>query len=812
MKHLANTKHQIKRVTSKAHQIKRVLEKRASISRHYTFSIDSPRQKMIAQKELEVEGWVISKDEKKFKLRIRNNDKIFSPKTGLKRLDVAKAHPEFKYEEALYSGFRAKFDFEDGEVVVEINNGNGFKKLYSTFVIYGAEALPAAIYNKNLSNNYPEHVNLIENRQKYYYEDGGEGLYVRDSLDPRLMAIYLPQFHPFKENDEAWGRGFTEWSNVTTGQPRFIGHQQPILPKDLGFYDLRLESKLMEQIELAKKYGIYGFCFYYYWFSGKKLMETPINTFLSHPEWDFKMAICWANENWTKRWDGRDSEIIIEQKYREDDPMEFILDVEPILTDPRYVQDDGKPILMVYRASELKNPSQYAKVWRDYFRKKHNKELQLVSFLSFDDQDPREYGFDAALDFAPLSAFFKSHLFKSSKFPYVDVRSKLIDISFSGVVADYRSIALNEKLHNVYDFPTYQCLTPSWDNDARKKGKGFIYQNSSPDLYADWLNRLLAQETKTKKSPLLFINAWNEWAEGALMEPSMHLGHAVLNRTVETLSLYSNNKKNSETFPLHGIKKNTHTKLAVVVHLYYTDLWPKIRTHLERINVPFDLFVSLNVRDRDFLPELTNADCIYTQVLPNRGRDVLPFLYFLRRIRGAGYEYVLKLHGKKSTHRKDGTDWLESVLANLIPNSKAIEEITVKLSDKRTGLIGPHNHLVSLKRHMGANREVLRHLIRSIYKDSTANMVIANSDKYPYFGGTMFWARLDVLEPILNLHLMPDDFHSEHGQIDGTTAHALERLFGVVALLEKKAQYMSSGQGLARVLHESYTDKYRFAP
>lgn len=813
MKHLLNPKVHVKRAIRITKRAKHNANKRFSVGRDYVYSIDSPRKKTLEDRKISVEGWLIPKKGTDYKIRVLNNGTVYEVKTGIKRLDVAKTHPEFPEEVALYSGFATEFEFEDGEITVELDSGRGFRKLYKTPVSYSIEHLPSSLYNKDLSNNYPEHSNLLDNRQKFYYEDSLVSSYEPHTSDPRLVAMYLPQFHPFPENDKAWGKGFTEWTNVAAAQPRFIGHQQPILPKDLGYYDLRLESNILDQITLAKKYGVHGFCFYYYWFSGHKLMEQPLNTLLSHKEWDFNFTICWANENWTKRWDGRNNDIIIAQEYLEEDPLNFIKDVEHILLDDRYIQDNGKPVLMVYRASELKNPQKYATVWREYFLKEHNKELQLVSFLSFDDQDPRDYGFDAALDFAPLSAFFKNKLFRNNRFPYIDVSNKLLDINFSGVVADYRSIALNDKLYNAYDFPTYPCVTPSWDNDARKKGKGFVYQNSSPDLYAQWLKRIIKQETAVKKSPLIFINAWNEWAEGAVMEPSVHLGHAVLNRTVESLAEVSDNGKNALNFPEYQIEKSKSTKLAVVVHLYYVDLWNTIESKLENITEPFDLFVTLNMRDEDFAPNIKNKNGkVTTYIMPNRGRDVLPFLYVARRLKAANYEYVLKLHSKKSKHRSDGSSWLTDVLDNLLPDTSTIEKTIEILQTPECGLIGPAQHIVSLKRHMGANKEILSHLIAQAYDKKVSDKVLGSPENYPFVGGTMFWARMETINPILDLELMPDDFQSEHGQIDGTLAHALERMFGASTRINEKTIYEVSSIGIKVVPNQGIEEKYKYAP
>jgi len=382
------------------------------------------------------------------------------------------------------------------------------------------------------------------------------------------------------------------------------------------------------------------------------------------------------------------------------------------------------------------------------------------------------------------------------------------------VVADYRSIALNEKLRDSYKFPTYPCVTPSWDNDARKKGKGFVYQNSSPDLYAEWLRGLIEQETSKKKAPLVFVNAWNEWAEGAIMEPSMHLGHAVLNRTAEVLAQASHNIKNLKSFPAYGITRNVDKKLAVVVHLYYTDLWPTIQARLKLIKEPFDLFVTLNERDKDFKLSIPGRKDVKTTsfVLPNRGRDVLPFLFVAQRLRMAGYEYVLKLHSKKSKHRVDGFNWFTDVLDALLPDGDAVAKVLEVLKSDEAGIIGPQNHLVSLKRHMGGNEYILQSLLDRAFTSEIARKVVDNPAAYPYFGGTMFWARLDTFTPILDLYLMPDDFQSEHGQIDGTTAHALERMFGVVCRLQEKNLYLVSATGLEQVPLGLFDEKYQYAP
>lgn len=797
-----------------ARKSRRAIERYRSRNKRIIYHIDSPINKNVGTKKVIIEGWIIpAKNNIRINsLRARVDTEIFDIDYPNGRPDVHREHKALG-DLSLKSGFSVEVELNNSPILLEVDLGRGFEVFSRLNLEYLPEESYKSVYNSRLAENYAEHLNLVDNRKKYFFEENSKAEYRRERGDPRLIATYLPQFHPIKENDETWGKGFTEWTNVTAGTPRFIGHNQPFLPKDLGYYDLRREESILAQINLAKQHGIYGFCFYYYWFSGHKLLEKPINSFIKNKDWDFNFAICWANENWTKRWDGRDQDVIVAQQYLPDDPLNFIKDVELILNDPRYINEDGKPVLMVYRASELKNPGKYTEVWREYFRNKYNKELHLVSFISFEDKDPRDYGFDAALDFAPLGSFFKTEKFPDKKYPFISTEDKLIDPNFEGQVVDYRQIALNKDLDNAFNFPTYKCVMPSWDNDARKKGKGFVFQNSSPDIYGEWLLRVLSDETKKSESPLVFINAWNEWAEGAVLEPSMHLGHAVLNRTAEVLSLYGGNKKNQETFPLFGYKsRNPKTKLAVIAHLFYPEKWQEMNERLKLIDQPYDLFISLNIKDEEFKKQILmthpNA-CL--EIVPNRGRDILPFVIFATKIKKLGYQYILKLHTKKSKHRSNGNEWFEDLLSKLIPDTSTTKQIIDTLQKEKT-LIGPFGHFVSLNTYMGSNREALLQLLTKMYNKKTAEKTLSRTKNYGYFAGTMFWAHIDAISPLLDLHLLPDDFESEKGQIDGTSAHAVERAISLMPQVDNTLIYKSSSRGVEAVNVKDLINKYKYAP
>ena len=264
-------------------------------------------------------------------------------------------------------------------------------------------------------------INYLENLYNKAYEQSESHINYKEHKydfreeDVKLIAFYLPQFHPFPENDEFWGKGFTEWTNVSKAVPIFEGHFQPKLPGELGFYDTRIKEVLMRQMEIAKNYGIYGFCLHHYWFSGKSVMRVPYNQIMKHPDLDLPFCLNWANEPWTNRWDGfSKSRVLIEQKHTPEDDLAFINDIEPALKDNRYIRINGRPLFLIYRPKLFPDIQATINRWNKFCEaKKIGKLYMAVIQNTFDGLvDPKELGFDAAVEFPPhnLNLYLKRRI------------------------------------------------------------------------------------------------------------------------------------------------------------------------------------------------------------------------------------------------------------------------------------------------------------------------------------------------------------------------------------------------------------------
>lgn len=717
-----------------------------------SYVIDYPTTERIKTRGVSVEGWIVSKKGIPLKaLRCKNGETYISIKPS-KRADVAYAHTHLPESATLFSGFKVEVEYTGAEVSLEADFGEGFR-VFHTFNFDLGFDVANVNYNPRLATNWADHVDLLEAKQSYYYEKPNNKVTKVGKKTPKTIAFYLPQFHPIPENDYAWGKGFTEWTNVASATPRFIGHRQPIFPADFGYYDLRVEDVMAQQIELAKQHGIYGFCFYYYWFSGKRVLEKPVDSFLRHKEWDFNFMICWANENWTKRWDGQDNEVILKQKSAKEDPLKFIKDVEPILLDKRYIRLDNKPVLVVYRPEKLVADN-YVKVWRDYFKKKHKLELHLVTVWGARVDDPRTFGYDASVQFVPGALGLRPNFSERYTISSEELSTRLLDVNQSCSVVNYRRVAEGLRLDledgDTTAFPLYQCVMPSWDNDARRKGQGStIFVNDSPDIYYHWLKETL--DHQNKKVPFTFINAWNEWAEGAILEPSTHYGHAVLNRTGDAIS------GRKPTF--QDVKRSKSAVVAAAVQILDVNEINTYAKELKQLNHPqIDTYVTLNKGDENYASAireiLPRAQVLY---IPNRGKTILPFLHIARRAEIVGYQSMLRVLIQKNTSQKSKQPSVKQLLYNEKLINDAIEQ-----TKKTPSYICVEDSSPQIPAGKVKQAKRLLHEVTG-QKDLTVPRDTPMLD-------SCFWVSIAAIKNVVKFSFMPEDFEPEirstHGEFE----------------------------------------------
>ena len=339
--------------------------------------------------------------------------------------------------------------------------------------------------------------------------------------DIKTFVYYLPQFHIIEENNAWWGKNFTEWTNTTKSLPYLKNHYQPRTPhKDIGYYDLSDADTIRRQAALAKSNGIFGFCIYYYWFSGKKLLEKPLDLILANLDIDLTFCLCWANESWGRSWTGRDKEFLIEQKYLDSDPLHFIEDLAPYLRDKRYFRKNGKPVILIYRTMDIPNQEKTFKIWRDFCLANEIGEIEIWAVRAH----------LSSVDFS-----FGSLVDREVEFPphqCTDVKISAFDIGADNLMLDYHEIseAIMDKnlTYNFPDYPIVRTAMLGWDNSARKKKGAVIFNNFSLYQYFKWLRYLIGytREQFAENDRYLFINAWNEWAEGTYLEPDEKYGYA----------------------------------------------------------------------------------------------------------------------------------------------------------------------------------------------------------------------------------------------------------------------------------------------
>ena len=373
-----------------------------------------------------------------------------------------------------------------------------------------------------------------------------------NKLRGKAISFYLPQFHPIAENDRWWQPGFTDWNNVVVTKPRYKGHYQPHLPGALGFYDLRLEQTRIDQAAMAEQHGIHGFCYYHYWFAGKRLLEQPFDEVRRSGVPDFPFCLCWANQTWSRTWSGRGQDVLVAQEYSDADNDAHIEWLIEAFGDPRYIRVDGKPLFLIYLPEGIPDLSALLDRWKTRVHERLGLEPHFCAvrtgFSTISNEGLIAHGFDAIVDFQPNRNTFPKAINATGK--GISLLRRLLPESWYDAMrdslllgsrdintrVDYRALA-EAALQQVSDSQciTYPSVFPSWDNSARRTAATII-QNNSADDYLRWLIGALDRVSSyPEENRLVFLNAWNEWAEGCHLEPDQQNEFVFLEATRKAL-------------------------------------------------------------------------------------------------------------------------------------------------------------------------------------------------------------------------------------------------------------------------------------
>ena len=601
------------------------------------------------------------------------------------------------------------------------------------------------IYNRKIEATKID--DILDAALQYNYAENNGGY---STNKPLTFALYFPQYHLIEENELAWGKGFTEWTNVAKSRPKFDGHNQPRIPRDFGFYNLEYDPDILnKQVKLAKEIGIDGFIFYYYRFGSKVILDKPIKRFLQS-NLDFKFALCWANENWTRRWDGLSKEIIVAQNY-ESNYEEMAIDLLPYFSDQRYIRLDNKPLFFLYKPDEIPSLNDRIEKWNkilidnnqngiSIFTVNNRKKLYLTNNL-----------IDGNLNYPPTVN---------------PITCAKIDkpLKSEGTIFSYKEF-VDIHVQKTYNYPNeYHCVAPGWDNAARRKTGYCTMIDDNQLLYAEWLYKTYDKALNTKRQ-MLFVNAWNEWGECAYLEPDITRGyqksncHYVVNKTKE-LSI---DNSSNEFIKLKN--RDSKPKVAYIVHSYHQEFINEILLRISHTGEEYDLFVTVP-RDCDYhyKPFCINP---YSYILhvDNKGRDMLSWYELNWKIDFTQYDAVCKLHTKKTYNaeiiRKNSFKYL-------IGNQATIDE-NIMLIRSGWSLLAPGGLLTKLDSpQIGSNLDTMQKLVGEQIDLS----------QHSFCEGGMFWYDPKVISKMLDFKINRNSFEPEPIQNDGCLPHALERLFG----------------------------------
>ena len=588
-------------------------------------------------------------------------------------------------------------------------------------------------------------INYIENNNKISeYEEN----LVFSEMKARIksIALYLPQFHEIKENDEFWGKGFTEWTNVKKCLPLYKSHHQPRIPGDkfgyLSYYDLSDVNNIKKQVELAKSHGIYGFGIYYYWFSGKQLLEKPLNLFIKYSNIYFHFLLIWANENWTKKWDGKDNEILMKQEYKLDDPKNYIKDIKKYLTDKRYIKIENKPVLGIYEPNKIQNLTDTIQIWREKSKKYGIGEIFILICINNNKtQDFQNLNlFDATYEFPPRNSFQNHRIPNKRTFIY----SELL----------YKSMNFNEKNANFKKLLFFRGSMVEWDNCPRMNNCEIFDYYSPQQFYL--YNKIIIDWTikhYNKDFRFIFINAWNEWGEGSYLEPDDKYGYASINslsKAIFNLSYFQN-------YNLTYL--NESNKIVVIAYIDKKDLIEEIIDKSNNIPSNFDLFIYIdNIINIDKLKEYIkiNSKAYHFEMESSLNQKKFLFDFILEfKNNTKNYKYICFINSNPKNNIDYSKELKNYLHNNLLGNSEIVSEILTDFENNNNlGLVFPEKYYKSLYKFGDKmnylDLKYINTILKRIFPDIRVSPGFIDFPE-----GNMFWANIKAIYSVFNINSYP---------------------------------------------------------
>jgi lipopolysaccharide biosynthesis protein len=561
-----------------------------------------------------------------------------------------------------------------------------------------------------------------------------------NKLDVKAIAFYVPALHSIQRTGDAAG-----WQNVTSALPRYFGQYQPRLPGGLGCYDIDSPDTLRKQIELARQYGIHGFCFYHYPSRGQDVLEPAVRHFVENPDLQFKFCLCWITDR--------------------SDVLEESLEVNAsILLDSRYVRVNDKPAVMVFHPQRLRDVAQIAERWKTRY---------LIAASPGGGMDPRSIEFDAAVEYPDVRAGLED----------VSAGHALLDREYTGHIYSYAELANSFDKTAESDTVTFPAVIPGWDEEAGRHGAGDCAAGANPTLYANWLKKSCERAMRRPSGErLVFINAWNAWLDGAYLEPDKQCGYAYLHATANVLRDYYKDPETAKLIDEINSAFKPANDAAIIFHCHYEDLIPQIfDQYISRIQ-DADLFVTVrnDVRKEVVEDIRRRFPRVFFVCEENRGRDIRPFLIALRRVSAFGYAIACKVHTKKTPQMTGGGEqWRENLFGPLLGSTDSVAKAREIFSrEPAAGVLAPRGSVINLQDRLVHVRNTFW-LNRLLYRIQRTDLVGKYAFSFP--AGSMYWFRVAALAGLDDLIFEHDEFERELGQADGALHHAVERLIALYA-------------------------------